>query len=234
MTSHLKALARVILLSACAAASATVVHAQTMRLPNSQLPRVGTWPTDGNDATTQWRVPDNAVTPASLGNESAIEQTLNAWAQAVDSQDPMAVADLFTADGTFDLYYINQTTTPWVQAPTGYSPSSTPTGGTAGGGCTARGHTAIANYVRGTGLAASYPWPVPSRSSTLLLDPFVRMNASDPTVATAHSYVFLTPWASGQKANQLFATLKFEGASWKLSELRVLYSTGVPNAPCEN
>ena len=234
MNHNTQAMARAAVLAFSAAMSLPAAHAQTARLPNSQLPRVGSWGTDGNDATTQWRIPDNAVTPASLANESAIEQTLNAWAQAVDSQDPMAVASLFASSGTFDLYYINQTVTPWTQVPTGYSPSPTPTGGTAGGGCTATGQAAIANYVRGTGLAAGYPWPVPSKSSTLLLDPFVRMSASDPTVATAHSYVFLAPWQSGQKANQLFATLKFDGSSWKFSELRVLYSTAVPNSPCQN
>ena len=226
---------RAAILVACAMAGVSAVHAQTTRLPNAQLPLMGSWPTDGNDASTQWRIPDNAVTPAKLAVQSAVEQTLNAWSQARDSQDPAAVANLFVPNGSFSLYYINQTTTPWTQVPTGYSPSATPTGGTAGGGCTAVGRTALANYMRGAGLSAGYAWPVPAASRTLLMDAFVKVDPNDPTVATAHAYFVSGVWgAAGNSAQQLFGTFKYDGTAWKISDLRLLYTTAQPSFPCQN
>lgn len=181
---------------------------------------------NGDDATTQWRIPDNALTPATLEVASAVEQVINEWSQAVDSQDPTAVANLFTSDGRIGLYYINQTTTPWTLSPTGYSPSTTPTGGTAGAGCTAVGQRAIAYYVRGTGLAKGYKWPSLGESETVLLDTRVTYDPSNPMVAYSHSY---------QNSLQNFATYRYEpGAGWKISELKLVYTTASPTLPCQN
>jgi hypothetical protein len=180
-------------------------------------------------------VPDNALTPADLARSSAAEQTLMAWAQAVDSQDPAAVASLFTANGRWSLYMVDRSAVPLQFVPTGYSPSPTPTGGTAGGGCSAAGTQAIANYVRGLGLTGAYAWPVPAQSRTLVQNPLVQLDPTDPTVAIAHAFVISGDWIRANRDQQVSVSFKYDASTgWKISDLRQIYETARPTYPCQN
>jgi hypothetical protein len=206
---------------------------------------------DGDsDPVTRWREPDSALTPAGLAIASVLEQVIYSYAQAVDSQDPAAVANLFTEDGKFSLYYVNQLVprrgrdnvgapaergpppphrdgTPPFWSPTGRAPSATPTGGAAGGGCVAVGRQAIANYVRGSGLAKGYQFPVLLESRTVLLNNRVQLNKSDPKVATSHSYY--------QNDKQIFVSYRLlPKVGWKISQLDLVFNTENPTLPCQN
>ena len=247
---------------------ATAGTAVAANLPAVQSRKPSVWPfnvvsTDdwNRSPDVMWRIPDINLTPADMAASSAIEDLLAKYAQAVDSQNPTAVGDLFAPTGTFNLYYVNgmvrhpvqfgrggagdrgarpplppldtapppghRDGTPLYWSPTGRGPSGEPDGGVAGEGCTAKGPTAIANYMRGAGLSGNFKLPAPKTSNTSLIDLRVKLDKANAMRATSHAYV--------NSDAQLFAEfVRLPNVGWKFSRLDIVYNDAKPTAPCLN
>jgi hypothetical protein len=170
----------------------------------------------------------------------AIDQLWDAYAHNLDSKDAQGVANLFTDGGGYILLYNNRVTQ--TLDPMGYSPNSAidGKGGTIGGGCTALGHDAIANFLTAIGDGSDFPRPqlshhivtakcinVQGDSATMtaywngLSGP--NDEVTPPTTATTVS-------DGGQYDNTF---VRVNGV-WKADQNRVIFDVNNPTFACRN
>ena len=206
------------------AAGAVMAHQRSRFEQGSAGSPFGGWPNRLSDVGATSRV--------------AIIQVLDAWAENQDAGNSEATAQ-FTPQATLSLFYNDTATTPYTLVPTGYSPSSTPTGGTAGRGCTVTGTSQISAFMAGESVggfgpgATTNPYPTPFR--TYVMDPVVD---SWGTHAFVQSYLefFNGNFQGGKLIYEalLQTRMRYTRAGWQISDMKIIFESPQPNYPCQN